>query len=96
MNLAAFPGLGTIMAGRRIGYLQATIMVGGFVLTMGFLLLYMTCIWRFAMSGNWGDNDLKACYQPYRWMLFSGLALTATAWLWAAYSCRQILREQRP
>lgn len=96
MNLAAFPGLGTIMAGRRIGYLQAAIMVGGFVLTMGFLLLYMTCIWRFAMSGNWGENDLKACYQPYRWMLFSGLALTATAWLWAAYSSRQILREHRP
>lgn len=95
MNLTAFPGLGTIMAGRKVGYAQATVMVAGFVLTMGFLLLYMSCIYRFALSGNWSDADLKSCYQPHRWMLYAGLPLSILAWLWAAFSSWQILREQK-
>lgn len=95
MNLAAFPGLGTIMAGRKVGYAQAAMMVAGFVLTMGFLLLYIGCIYRFALSGNWGDADLKSCYQPYRWMLVTGLPLSIAAWLWAAFSSWQIVQDNK-
>ena len=36
LNQLAFPGAGTVMAGRKIGYAQATIMVAGFVLVMLF------------------------------------------------------------
>ena len=44
INLAAFPGLGTVLAGRRGGYSPAIIMVGGFVLVMGYMLWYLGAV----------------------------------------------------
>lgn len=94
LNLAAFPGLGTVLAGRRIGYAQAALMVTGFVLSMGFLVFYLLCAAQYAAGANWTENEFKARYQPHWWALFWGLGACAVAWCWALLSSWQIWRSR--
>ena len=95
VNQFAFPGLGTIMMGRRVGYVQATIMLAGFFLTMGFLLWYLFCAARYATHPAWTEADFVSCYRGYRWSLYLGLGLCAVAWIWALFSSIDILRQAR-
>ena len=93
VNQGAFPGLGTILSGRRIGYAQAALMLAGFFLTMGFMLLYLSCMFGFASNNSWTETTLRDCYRPHLWMLFTGGPATAAAWLWALTSSLQILHD---
>src|SRR5437667_5708905 len=77
VNQLAFPGLGTIMMGRRLGYLQAAIMLAGFFLTMGFLVWYLVCAGRYASDPSWSEADFVSRYRGYQWSLYLGLALCA-------------------
>src|SRR5213594_1373324 len=95
MNQLAFPGLGTIMAGRRIGYVQATIMVTGFCLFVGFMLWYFAAFGRFITSGG-DEEQFKATFRSTVWMLCSGLGLCAFAWGWSLVSSISILRKSQP
>jgi len=95
INQFAFPGLGTILMERRVGYLQAILMVAGFILATGFALWVIVCAIRYAMNPAWDEVDFRAAYQPFKWALFSGLALCAIAWLWALTSSVGILRQSR-
>ena len=92
MNQLAFPGLGTIMARRWTGYIQATIMVLGFCLFVGFMLVYFADVSRFAL-GELSDEQFRAHYRSWLWTLWGGLGLTVLAWLWALVSSIFILRE---
>lgn len=92
INQAAFPGLGTILAGRRAGYGQAAIMITGFVLTMGFLIWYLVCVGRYAANPAWSEADFYAQYRPHQWSLRWGLGLCAVAWIWALWSSLTIVR----
>jgi len=94
LNLAAFPGLGTILAGRRIGYLQAALMVVGFILSMGFLVFYLTCVAHYVAGANWTENEFKARYQPHLWALYWGLGACVVAWAWALASSWQIWQDR--
>lgn len=94
VNQFAFPGLGTIMMGRRVGYLQATIMVVGFVMVTGFLVWYIVCAVCYASNPTWSEADFTGRYRPYKWTLTWGLTLSAIAWVWALVSSLQILRAQ--
>jgi len=96
LNQLAFPGLGTIMAGRWTGYVQAVIMVAGFVLFTGFILLFFKAMFSFAMDPAALEQDLKAAYQPYAWAAESGLGLCLLAWFWALFSSFALLRQTRP
>ena len=93
VNQLAFPGLGTILMGRKIGYVQAAIMVAGFILSMGFMLWYIVCVGRFATHQEWTQDQFHALYRPYQWSLFWGLGLCAVAWLWALFSSVSALRK---
>jgi hypothetical protein len=93
INQLAFPGLGTILAGRRIGYAQATLMVAGFILTMAFLIWYLVCAGRYAVNPTWSEQEFTSRYRPYLWSLYWGLALCAFAWVWALISSVQLLRR---
>lgn len=93
INQLAFPGLGTILMKRRAGYLQAILMVAGFILATGFALWLIVCAIRYAMNPAWDEADFRAAYQPFKWALFSGLALCAVAWVWALFSSIGILRR---
>jgi hypothetical protein len=96
INQLAFPGLGTLMMGRRIGYAQATIMVAGFVLTMAFLVWYLICAGRYAANPSWDEAQFTSLYRPYQWALSWGLGLCAVAWIWALFSSIAMLRASRP
>ncbi len=94
----ALPGLGSLMAGRRAGYVQVVLMGCGLVLTLAFGLRFMH--WSLV---NWSrlhsaDADpwesLQAMWQVLRWALL-GLGVFFTGWLWALGTSCQILRAAK-
>ena len=95
MNALGLPGLGTIMAGRAIGYVQAAVMCLGFFLTVGFMMWYLgssvMSFNRFMFTGV--PEDTTVHYQPWLWVLWLGLALSFIAWVWAFISSLIILRQ---
>jgi hypothetical protein len=95
LNQLAFPGAGTVMAGRPVGYVQATIMVAGFVLTMWYLLVWINGIFSFALSNSADETQYKAGYQAYTWTLQYGVALTLVAWFWSLVSSIAIVRSAK-
>ena len=95
VNQLAFPGLGTLMMGRRVGYLQAAIMVAGFLLTMGFLVWYLICVGRFAVNSTWDEAHFTSLYRPYKPSLYWGVGLCAVAWVWALFSSIAMVRGSR-
>ena len=94
-NQLAFPGLGTIMAGRRVGYPQAAMMLAGFFLTMGFLIWFIVCGLRYAGHSEWTEAEFRALYRPYNWALYWGLGLSVGSWIWALFSSVSLLRQKR-
>jgi len=93
INQLAFPGMGTVMAGLRIGYAQAAIMLAGFFLTMGFMICYFTSVLRLLTQLDSSDAQFEQCYRPYAWAGIYGLALCVIAWFWALFSSITILRN---
>jgi hypothetical protein len=93
LNQLAFPGLGTLLMGRRVGWAQAALMVAGFILATGFALWVIICAIRYAANPLWDEDDFRAKYRPFFWALRYGLALCAMAWLWALASSAAILRR---
>ena len=95
INLLAWPGLGTLMAGRRIsGGIQATMaLIGGLFTLCLFIVLF-----NFAFHGM----DSNAPIDPTEFLQQNksliipgtiGLGMLVLAWCWAAVSCYQIARE---
>jgi len=80
------------MARRWTGYFQATIMVVGFCLFVGFMLVYFVDFSRFA-TGELSDEQFRAHYRSWLWALWSGLGLSALAWFWALWSSVFIVGE---
>ena|SRR6185503_7447530 len=95
INQFAFPGLGTIMAGRRVGFPQAAVMVLGFSLATAFMLWFIFCALRLMLSVDWSEDQFHAAYYPFKWAGKTGLALCIAAWCWALTSSIAILRETK-
>lgn len=90
------PGFGSIMAGRVIGYAQATFTIAGFALTL--IGGVRSLIW---FVSNWsklydpmadGLENLRAMWLSIRWPLL-GMLLFGVAWIWAALTSWQILHS---
>jgi hypothetical protein len=74
-NLLVLPGLGSLLVGRRVGWIQAALAVGGFVLTL---------VWLVSFLRTWislGEFPLDAGPEMGRGLY--GIALFAVAWLWS-------------
>ena len=91
----ALPGFGSLMAGRRVGYIQAALTIVGFALTMLFGVKFI--LWYL---GNWsnlnssGADPLEMMMRvghEVRWAAL-GIALFAVDWLWALTTNASILR----
>lgn len=95
INQVAFPGLGSIMAGQRVGYPQALVMVAGFCFTMGYLLIYLSAVIRYVQHSGWSEADFHAAYRPYQWALGVGLPLCGVAWVWAGFTSLSMLKDAR-
>jgi len=92
INQLAFPGLGTIMAGRRIGYAQATVMVAGFILVMTFMGVWFLALFRLASDPAWTDAHYDAQWRSWGWAGLWGALLCGVAWCWALVSSIAIVR----
>jgi len=96
INLLAFPGFGTLLAGRRIGYLQAAIMLAGFFLVMGFMVVFFVRAVQSLISMNGDEEAWRAQYRVCAWAWKWGVALSAVAWVWSLFSSWSIVRQARP
>ncbi|MBN2508260.1 MAG: hypothetical protein JXQ71_16395 [Verrucomicrobia bacterium] len=93
VNLLAFPGLGTVLARRRVGYAQAAVMVTGFLMGMGCFVWFLAAVLALLQTG-----DEEAWRQHVRSggaVGLAGVALCAVAWLWALASSIRLWREGR-
>lgn len=91
INLAACPGLGTLIARRRGGVLQLTLMLVGFVLVVLFMGYYLREVIRLLNSAR-PEADLAV---PQVWMAWWGGGLCVVSWLWSAVSSWLMWKAQK-
>jgi len=92
INQLAFPGVGTVLGGRRSGYLQAILMLAGFFLTIGFMLRFMTALVLFMAQPEWTEEQFRALYHNV-WVGLIGCILCLISWFWALASSIAMLRS---
>lgn len=93
-----FPGCGSLLAGRKVGYPQLTLAMIGFALTTWFGLKFTAWGLRnlselLHPTGDPLDNLLTA-WRECRWAV-AGLGIFGAAWLWALVTSMGILRAAR-
>jgi hypothetical protein len=86
-NLATLPGLGSIAAGRRVGWPQAMLALAGFGLTLWGLV---RTVLEWVAAGELPVGITKPLL-----ISLAGLAGFAAAWLWALATSLSLLREAR-
>jgi hypothetical protein len=81
-NTFVLPGLGSILAGRKVGYVQAVLAVIGFSLSS---LWFIGFVLNFIRTGDPLDGFLDQL--P---LAVGSVALFAIAWIWAQFTNRRI------
>lgn len=94
-NQLALPGIGSVLAGRKVGWLQLAFSLTG--------IGCMTVFLAFAIPrmGDWlnppEDPELVfAVFEKWRpWLMLSviGIGLVAFSWVWSLGTSRQVLKE---
>jgi hypothetical protein len=91
-----FPGLGSLMARRRVGYTQVTLTLIGFGLGLVAGLWFI--VWSLVNWSRYHDPDtdpfvaLHDLWQVVRWPLL-GIGLFAVSWLWALVTSISLWRQ---
>jgi hypothetical protein len=93
INQLAFPGMGTVMARRRFGYLQSSLMVTGFILVMGFMLWFFVCFARSLSGPDGTPGKFFAQVRPYLGLGLLGLGFCVLSWFWALFSSIGMLSD---
>ena len=97
INLLAWPGLGTLLAGRKIsGFIQAAMSLVGAVLTICLLFV----LFKFASIGIESSEsiDSQLFIEENRSLIIYGIVgagMLAFAWFWAAISTYSIAKQLR-
>lgn len=86
VNLVVLPGLGSLLMGRRSGWLQAPLALGGMALGLRWLVLVLL---------DWRRAGALPETLPRAGLLLEGVALFALAWLWALATGLALLRRRR-
>jgi hypothetical protein len=85
----ALPGFGTVMAGRKVGYLQLGLSVLGVICFTVFLTYAIPHLGELLQQlSNPTDDpddalDFLAHWLPWMAVAFAGIILCVTAWFWA-------------
>ena len=88
LNLLATPGLGTIMARRRVvGIGQLILALAGF----GFIVVWFVALLRQYYGLITGDVPLT----PLTWLAQAGVGLFMAAWCWSLVTSISLLRAAR-
>ena len=94
-NTLAFPGLGTIMAKRAMGYPQAALTLAGFAVFVGFMCWFFAGLLRVASDYSGDLDQFQKMAWSRVWIAGVGLGLCLLAWIWALFSSMAILRAAR-
>lgn len=95
VNQLVCPGIGTIMAGRRvIGSAQTALMLAGTCMVLAYGAMCLSAIYKFALDGYATEAKFRSML-PSRWIGIVGFALCGIAWFWALYLSLRILHESR-
>lgn len=86
-NLAVFPGLGSLIAGRFIGIVQMALCAVGFVI----LLIGSSHIVENFLRGG----ELPTEIDKEVWLVICGSAIVLASWLWALVTSVSIVRLAR-
>jgi hypothetical protein len=97
-NLFGVPGLGSLAAGRRVGYFQMLLSVGGLAISsvfgIRFILWYLSNSAQMNQLDDTGLEQLGGIWLHLRWAL-AGIAVFACGWLWALMTSISILAEAK-
>jgi hypothetical protein len=97
-NLFGLPGLGSLAAGRRIGYGQMILSLSGVALTSAFGIRFI--IWfashstELSQLDDEGMSHFGELWDHLRWALL-GIGVFLTGWLWALASSLSILAQAK-
>jgi hypothetical protein len=87
-NLLVLPGLGSLMGGRKVGWLQIMLALVGFVLTPSYFI---------GIAKHWIRTGQYTCeFNRYLLLSFLGLLLFLGAWGWGLATGLAIRRASRP
>lgn len=93
-NLVGVPGLGSLAAGRRSGYGQMLLAVGGLAISSIFGVRFILWFISHSAQANQGDDagleQMQGIWLHLRWALL-GIVIFACGWLWALSSSLSIL-----
>jgi len=95
MNLLAWPGLGTFLAGRKLsGFIQSAISLAGAALTICLLFV----LFKFASIGIESTEpiDSKLFIEQHKQLIIYGIVgigMLAFTWFWAAISTYSIAKK---
>jgi hypothetical protein len=84
-NLVVLPGLGSVMAGRKAGYLQIVLAIGGFVVTL-VALIKIVLFWAH-------DFQLPTNAGLYRTAI-GGMAVFLVSWVWSRLTSLTAFRDK--
>jgi hypothetical protein len=93
----ALPGAGSLAAGRRSGYAQGALAVGGTVLTTVFGLRFMAWVvanWSRVYGEQADASTLVEMWAVVKWALL-GIGIFGMGWLWALATGLEIVRSAR-
>ena len=84
-NLVVLPGLGSVVARRKVGYLQMLLAIGGFVLTL-VALIRIVLLWA-------RDYLLPDDPNLYRAAII-GIGIFLFSWTWSLLTSLAVFRQQ--
>ena len=85
-NAVVLPGLGSLVAGRRSGWAQAVLALGGVSLSLA---------WVWLVMADWQRAGRPESL-PRVPLLLAGVGVFAAAWLWALHTAWSALRAAGP
>ena len=95
VNLVACPGVGTIMAGRRVGYLQAAAMLVGFSLMLVFVTIYFKGVVHVLGDPYGTEEQWWTLLRRASWLGIAGMGLCGIAWVWGLATGLSLLRAAK-
>jgi hypothetical protein len=97
-NLLGVPGLGSLAAGRRVGYVQMLLAVGGLAITSVFGIRFtLWFISNSAQANQLDDAGLEQVGNIWLHLRFAllGICVFACGWFWALASSLSLLAEAK-
>ena len=92
INQLAFPGLGTVIAGQKIGYAQAAVMLAGFFGWAGYTCWFIFHQLTLLFDMGIGVKQFNETRFDHWWIGATGLALCVIAWIWSLVTSIQLVK----